>query len=216
VRRGQRIAPGLLRVPMGRTPGEGSSSGQPLTLTTKGGGQGDAVGLMIPRSRAPWGCLFFSILGLSVIIAVFSMKWAVITGAAALIAYWAAFNHPQRSATDAVQRTYQLLGAGKAERASQALEPLLSDDFPEEGLNYLAALVELTRRRPAQALAYLEEARSQMQIYAEFHHMLGRCLRDLSRREEAERAYEEALSFPDYPHRELVMQERDSLGGETP
>jgi len=182
-----------------------------LTLSTKGSFEEQPVGLIAPRGRTPWGCLFFIILALGLLLGLASRHWAVIFIVVSLIVFWGAYNSPRRVAAENVQRTLSLLGARKAERAAQALEPALRRLPHDDGLHYLAALLALARDYPAEALAELEEARPRMGIYAEFHHLLGRCLRDLKRPDQARAAYEEALDYPAYPSRAVLLQEAEDF-----
>jgi tetratricopeptide (TPR) repeat protein len=195
-------------------PVSGDPEGVPLTLTEAGPPESLPIGLLVPSGRAPWGCLFFSVLGGAFLLWLVSARLASILGLLGLILYWLAYNHPRRASGDAVARCLRLLGAGKGARARAALEPALRQRPEDEGLHYLAALVDLLEGRSAQALAHLDEARPGLSAYAEWHHLRARCLRALDRPEEAAAAYRRALDFPAYPSRELLLAEAQSaLGG---
>lgn len=206
--RPSRIAPGLLRKPVvSMPPVSGGAEGVPLTLTRRVSAAEWPVGLLTPSGRTPWGCLFFSLVGLVILIWLLSNRLAVLLGLVGLIIFWASFNHPRRTSADAVRRTLRLVGARSGKRAWQALSPALKSCPDDEGLHYIAALVSLLTGRSTRALEHLEQARPRLGEFAEFHHLLARSLRDLDRPEAAGKAYLQALDFPAYPSRNLLLAE---------
>lgn len=210
--RAHRIAPGLLRKPVATMPPvSGSPGGLPLTLTNQDPPESWPVGLLAPTGRPPWGCLFFSLLGAVIVVWFFTQRMAILVGLLGLIAYWASFNHPRRSSAEAVHRTLRLVGAGSGKRAWQALAPALTHTPDDDGLHYLAAMVSLLTGRSTRTLEHLDQARPRMQAYAEYHHLRGRCLRELDRPGEAAAAYGEALDYPAYPSRQLLLREAAEL-----
>ncbi|MBM4117640.1 hypothetical protein FJ251_07815 [bacterium] len=213
--RARPIAPGLLRRPLASLPPvSGDPGGVPLTLTEAGPPGSWPIGLLAPAGRTPWGCLFFSLLGGTFLLWLFSARLASILGLAGLILYWLAYNHPRRASGDAVARTLFLLGERQGRRALASLRPALERSPDEEGLQYLAALVALLEEQPARALAQLAEARPAFARYAEWHHLQARCLRALGRPAEARPAYRRALEFAAYPSRNLLLEEARSFFAE--
>lgn len=203
-----RIAPGLLRKPVSAMPPvSGSAEGLPLTLTQEGPPESWPIGLLAPGGRTPWGCLFFILLAVVILIWLASSRVATLVGLVGLILFWASFNHPRRSSGDAVRRTLRLVGAGSGKRAWQALAPALKHTPDDDGLHYLAAMISMLTGRSGRALEHLEQARPRMKVFAEFHHLLARCFRDLDRPDEAGRSYRRALEFPAYPSRGILQRE---------
>lgn len=188
-------------------PVSGSPDGIPLTLTLQGPPESWPVGRLASATRTPWGCLFFTLLGIVILVWLLHARFAILAGLLGLIAFYAAFNHPRRAAGEAVGRTLTLLGARSGKRAWQALLPALERSPDDDGLHYLAALVSLLDGRSARALEHLDEARPSLARYAEYQHLRGRCLRDLGRPSEAGPYYRRALDFAAYPSRGLLIQE---------
>jgi tetratricopeptide (TPR) repeat protein len=192
-------------------PVSGAADGVPLTLTEPGPPESWPIGLLVPSGRTPWGCLFFILLGATFLLWLVSVRLASILGLVGLIAYWMAYNHPRRAGGEAVARTLSLLGAREGAQAWEALEPALAQSPDDEGLQYLAAMVALLDGRSARALEHLDEARPGLSHFAEWHHLRGRCLRDLGRPGEAGPAYQRALEYPAYPSRNLLIQEAQAF-----
>ena len=192
-------------------PVSGAPDGIPLTLTLQGPPDSWPVGMLAPAGRTPWGCLFFILLGGVFLIWLLHARSAILLGLLGLIAFYAAFNHPRRAAGEAVDRTLRLVGARSGKRALQALRPALDKNPHDDGLHYLAAMVALLDGRSARALEHLEEAKPSLARYAEYHHLRGRCLRDLGRPSDAGPAYRHALDYPAYPSRALLLQEAQAF-----
>jgi len=185
----------------------GAPEGLPLTLTREGPPESWPIGLLAPGGRTPWGCLFFMLLAVVILIWLASSRVATLVGLVGLILFWASFNHPRRSSGDAVRRTLRLVGAGSGKRAWQALAPALKHTPDDDGLHYLAAMVSMLTGRSSRALEHLEQARPRMKEYAEYHHLLARCRRDLDEPDAAGEAYRRALEFPAYPSRSILQRE---------
>ncbi len=203
-----RIAPGLVRMPVaGMPPVTGSPDGIPLTLTRQGPPDSWPVGLLAPGGRTPWGCLFFALLALVILISLQSGRIATLLGLVGLIVFWSSFNHPRRTSADAVRRTLRLVGARSGKRAMQALSPALKHMPGDDGLHYLAAMVSLLTGRSSRALEHLVEARPRFQEFAEYHHLLARANREMGQAAAAGASYRRALEFPAYPSRNLLQIE---------
>ncbi len=206
--RPDRIAPGLIRKPLaGMPPVSGAPDGIPLTLTRQGPPESWPIGLLAPAGRTPWGCLFFALLALVILISLLSGRIAALLGLVGLIVFWSSFNHPRRTSADAVRRTLRLVGARSGKRALQALTPAIKHMPDDDGLHYLAAMVSLLTGRSSRALEHLTEARPRFQEYAEFHHLLARANRQMDQAEAAGESYRRALEFPAYPSRKLLQLE---------
>lgn len=203
-----RIAPGLVRKPVAGMPAvSGSPEGIPLTLTRQGPPESWPVGLLAPGGRTPWGCLFFALLAVVILVSLLSGRIATLLGLVGLIAFWSSFNHPRRTSADAVRRTLRLVGARSGKRAMQALAPALKHMPNDDGLHYLAAMVALLTGRSNRALEHLSEARPRFQEYAEYHHLLARASREMDQAELAGESYRKALDYPAYPSRNLLQLE---------
>jgi tetratricopeptide (TPR) repeat protein len=179
-------------------------------LTTDDDGP-SPVGILLPTGDTPWGCLFLILVAGTVLIAIFSSKAATLICLVGLITLYGMLNHPRRKAADGVRRSLRLIAVRKSKRAREALETALHHLPYDEGLNYLAALVELYDHNPAEALEHLDLASPKMSRFAEFHHLKGRCLSLIGRTEEARLCYERGLGYAAYPARTILEQELETL-----
>ena len=240
-KRGKRIAPGLIRVVQPGLRVDGMHpDGIPVTLTLAdespgdtfsvmvdpalitpadlvpgaASSLGDRIGIMAPSGNPPWGCFFFSLVGAVVLVAIWSLNYAIVSGLVGLIVYYSIFNSPGRKSAEDVRRALLLVSHRKAKRARMALRPALARNDDSAGLHYLAALVEIVDGHYVQALEHLDEAAHEMRDYAEFHHMSGRCLAKSGAREEALSALERAASFGAYPARNILLSEVEELRSE--
>ena len=210
--RPRRFAPGLIRVPIGTSaaPLRGATF-TPFSLTTADPPEMLPLGVIAPTGDAPWGCLFFTLVAVSLLIGLFSRNWAVLAAGVGLIAFWASYNHPRRVSAGQARRAFSLLGTRNARRAKQAVDVALNKQSDDPGLHYLAAIAEHALEHWKLSLDYLAESRSAMAVYAEFHHLMGRNQLRLGQRELARVSLEKTLEFPDYPGRRVLLEELAEL-----
>ena len=211
--RSQRFAPGLRRQAVGAghdraAPlGGASTTALPLTLTLRDAPDDELVGVIVPAGSVPWGCLFFLVVGAALLLAAVSIHGAAVLGAFGLIALFGVQNHPRHHAGRALREAMSHLASRRADQAVAAAGDALARQADDEGAHWVAALALLAAGRPADALSHLEQAQSMVDRYAEYHHMLGRTLKQLGRDAEAAAAFARALEFPAYPSREALRRE---------
>ncbi|MCP4550027.1 MAG: tetratricopeptide repeat protein [bacterium] len=208
----EKIAPGLVRMPHPAFRNEkGRLDGIPVTLTLNDEADDMAVGIITPSARTPWGCLFFTLLALCILLAIWSARFASLFSLVCLIVFYSLFNQPSRRKAEEVRRSLLMINNRQAKRARSSLRGPLRRLPDDEGLNYLAALVEIIDGNYAQALTHLTFSAPDMDRFAEYHHMLGRCHANLGDKPAAELAYKQALAFTHYPSWTILQRESEML-----
>ncbi|MDP6417950.1 MAG: hypothetical protein QF492_00710 [Candidatus Krumholzibacteria bacterium] len=197
----QPVAPGIIRlsIPVREPSSLEAPGGAPLSLTLRE--KENRHGILAPAGKTPWGCLFFALFGLAILIAVASTKLALLYVLLALIAYFSAYRHPRRQAGEFLSIALAHLATRKSAEAqaacSEAFE-LLPDN---EGLNWIFALSLAQSEQWDKSLEHLDLSRSSFDRYAEYHHLRAELLEKLGRAEEAAESLKTLDEFEVFPLR---------------
>lgn len=201
---GARVAPGVRRLvlPEDQPRALTNPSGIPLTLTLRDGPA--RHGILAPDGSTPWGCLFFILFGVSLMVAIFSRNWAVVLSLAGLILLWGFYNHPRRQAAEPVMTALGRIGQGHGGEAVREMNRALDKLSDGDGIHYMAALAQMTAGGWQRALEHLELAELKFRQYAEYHHLMAMTYKALGRDELALEALGRVREYADYPHRETL------------
>lgn len=198
----QRVAPGIIRlsIPVREPSSMEAPGGIPLSLTLRE--EENRHGILAPAGKTPWGCLFFALFGLAILIAVASTRLSILYVLLALIAFFTAFRHPRRQAGEFLSQALAHLATGKTAEAQavcgEAFE-LLPDS---EGLNWIFSLALAQSGQWDKSLRHLDLSGPSFNRYAEYHHLRAVYLEKLGRAEEAAESLMSLEEFEVFPLRE--------------